>query len=452
MHQILILCTVLLALLSLCSGDTVYLKETFSEGWEDRWVKSTNAGSDAGEWKWTAGKYYSDPEDKGIQTGKDARFYGLSAKFPDGAFSNEDKKLVIQFQVKHEQSIDCGGGYVKVWPSSLEPEKMSGDSPYNIMFGPDICGPSTKKVHVIFNYKGENLLIKKDIRCKDDVFSHVYTLIVNPDNTYEVKIDNSRVEGGKLEEDWNFLKPKTIKDPTAKKPADWDDRKKIDDESEEKPEDWDVPANIPDPDASKPEDWDDDTDGDWEAPQIDNPEYKGEWTPKQIDNPDYQGEWVHPEIDNPDYSADDSLYEYEDFGYIGFDLWQVKSGSIFDNIIVTDSPDLAEEFYKETFEKLSSGEKAMKEKEDKVEEEKRKVEDAKRKAEEPAEADADATEDEDTDPDTESDPPRETDDDTSGTDPDTDSDAARETDDDTSGTDPDTDSDEEREKKKKEEL
>ncbi len=43
---------------------------------------------------------------------------------------------------------------------------MHGESPYNLMFGPDICGPGTKKVHVIFNYNGKNLLIKKDIRCK----------------------------------------------------------------------------------------------------------------------------------------------------------------------------------------------------------------------------------------------------------------------------------------------
>ena len=83
------------------------------------------------------------------------------------------------------------------------------------------------------------------------------------------------------------------------------------------------PANIPDPDATKPEDWDDDTDGDWEPPMIDNPEYKGEWTPKQIDNPNYQGEWVHPEVDNPDYEADEFLYKYSDFGFIGFDIWQV---------------------------------------------------------------------------------------------------------------------------------
>lgn len=59
----------------------------------------------------------------------------------------------------------------------------------NICFfiGPDICGPGTKKVHVIFSYKGKNLLINKDIRCKDDIYTHLYILIVKPDNTYKVK-------------------------------------------------------------------------------------------------------------------------------------------------------------------------------------------------------------------------------------------------------------------------
>lgn len=101
---------------------------------------------------------------------------------------------------------------------------MHGESPYMIMFGPDICGPGTKKVHVIFNYKGKNHLINKEIRCKDDVFTHFYTLVVHPDNTYEVLIDNEKVESGSLEEDWDFLPPKKIKDPEAKKPEDWDDR------------------------------------------------------------------------------------------------------------------------------------------------------------------------------------------------------------------------------------
>jgi len=106
-------------------------------------------------------------------------------------------------------------------------------------------------------------------------------------------------------------------------PADWDDNEKIDDPEDSKPEDWDKPEHIPDPDAEKPEDWDDDMDGEWEPPMMDNPEYKGEWKPKQIDNPNYKGKWVHPEIDNPEYSPDDKIYAYEDFGVIGFDLWQV---------------------------------------------------------------------------------------------------------------------------------
>ena len=64
----------------------------------------------------------------------------------------------------------------------------------------------------------------------------MYTLIVNPDQTYVVKIDNEKVESGSFEEDWDFLPPKTIKDPEAKKPEDWDDRAKIDDADDTKPE------------------------------------------------------------------------------------------------------------------------------------------------------------------------------------------------------------------------
>ena len=362
---------------------TIYFKEEFGDGWEDRWVDSTSKGGEQGKFKHSAGKFYGDAEkDKGLQTSQDARFYGISAKFD--TFSNEGKTLVIQFTVKHEQNIDCGGGYAKVFPSGLDQAGMHGESPYLIMFGPDICGPGTKKVHVIFNYKGKNLLTKKDIRCKDDVYTHLYTLIVRSDNTYEVKIDNEKVESGELEADWDFLPAKKIKDPEAKKPDDWDEREKIDDPEDKKPEDWDKPEHIPDPDAKKPDDWDDEMDGEWEPPMIDNPEYQGEWKPKQIDNPAYKGKWVHPEIDNPDYVADDKLYSYEDIGAIGFDLWQVKSGTIFDNVLITDDEDYAKEFGEGTWGKTKEPEKKMKEEQDEEDRKKREEEEKKRKEEEDA--------------------------------------------------------------------
>lgn len=61
------------------------------------------------------------------------------------------------------------------------------------MFGPDKCGTSNARTHVIFNYpaKGEdhgNLLIKKDVKMEKDQASHLYTLHVKADGSFEVRL------------------------------------------------------------------------------------------------------------------------------------------------------------------------------------------------------------------------------------------------------------------------
>lgn len=374
----------LLVAVAACSA-TIIHEELFSDAsWEDRWVHTGDTSKEYAKFELTAGQWYGDAElDQGIQTSKDARFYAATSKFA-APFDNKDKDLVLQFSVKHEQKIDCGGGYIKLLPAGVDQAGFNGDSQYYVMFGPDICGPGTKKVHAIFNHDGENKLIKRDVTCETDQLNHLYTLIVHPDNTYEIKIDNKSKQTGNLEDDWDFLLPKEIKDPALSKPKDWVDDAKMDDPEDVKPEGWDeIPEMIVDPDAEKPEDWDDELDGDWEAPMIDNPEYKGEWKPKKIDNPDYKGPWVHAMIANPDYVADDSLYHYPDIGAVGFDLWQVKAGSIFDNILVTDSVEEAEEHAQKYFLDLKDGEKKMW---DDAEKAKREKEEEERKAREAAAA------------------------------------------------------------------
>jgi len=257
--------------------------------------------------------------------------------------------------------LDCGGAYIKLL-GDMDQTKFGGDTPYQIMFGPDICG-STKRTHAIFHYepKSDNLLIKNDVRVESDKLTHVYTMIVNPDNTFDILIDNESVRSGSLEDSWDFLLPKEIKDPAISKPADWVDKRKIEDPEDVKPEGWDdIPEEIADPEASKPDDWDDEEDGEWEAPMIDNPEYKGPWKAKMIDNPEYKGEWEHPLIPNPDYVEDKELYlRCKDCTHIGFELWQVKSGTIFDDIIVTDSIEEAREYADATWGAKKAGEKAM---------------------------------------------------------------------------------------------
>merc|ERR1712127_115471 len=130
-----------------------------------------------------------------------------------------------------------------------------------------------------------------------------------------------------------------------------------------KPADWVEEKRIVDSDAKKPDDWDDEEDGEWEAPTKDNPAYKGEWSVKRISNPAYKGFWEAKKIANPEYVDDDALYKYSDFGFIGFDLWQVKGGTIFDNVIITDDVSEADAFAKK-WKALSEHENAQKKEED----------------------------------------------------------------------------------------
>merc|ERR1739848_622331 len=274
------------------------------------------------------------------------------------------KDLIIQYQAKYEKDIECGGGYVKVGPKIEDPKAFGDPTQYNIMFGPDKCGYS-KRTHLIFNYKGKNVLKKSDLAYKqeNEGTSHVYRLVVKPDATVRVEVDEEKLYEGSLKEDWELLAAKEINDPDDKKPSDWVDEAMIDDPEDKKPDDWVEEKRIVDDEAKKPDDWDDEEDGEWEAPMKDNPAYKGDWYGKRISNPAYKGVWEAKKIANPEYVDDDSVYSYADFGFLGFDLWQVKAGTIFDNVIVTDDKAEADAFAKK-WKALSEVEQAKKKEED----------------------------------------------------------------------------------------
>merc|ERR1712226_1365067 len=174
-------------------------------------------------------------------------------------------------------------------------------------------------------------------------------MVLKPDNTVRVEIDEEKIYEGSIKEDWEVLKPKEISDPEDKKPQDWSDESMIDDPAEKKPDDWVEEKRIVDAEAKKPDDWDDEEDGEWEAPMKDNPAYKGDWVAKRISNPEYED--------------DDAVYKYADFGFIGFDLWQVKGGTIFDNVIITDDVAEADTFAK-NWKAVSEVEKTKKKEED----------------------------------------------------------------------------------------
>ena len=77
------------------------------------------------------------------------------------------------------------------------------------------------------------------------------------------KFDSEKVEGRELEDNWDFLPPKVIKDPNLSKLADWVDAAK--------------PDHFTYPDATKSKDWDDEIDREWEHSMNNNSDYKSPW-------------------------------------------------------------------------------------------------------------------------------------------------------------------------------
>ncbi|RKF57983.1 Calnexin-like protein [Erysiphe neolycopersici] len=392
--------------------------EQFLENWSDIW-KPSHAKKDLKgssntneEWAYVGEFSVEEPTvfkgmigDKGLVLKSPAAHHAISAKFPK-KIDNSGKTLVVQYEVKLQNGLECGGAYLKLLrdTKALHQEEFSNASPYVIMFGPDKCG-STNKVHLIINHKNpktgeyEEKHLKSPPQARITKTTELYTLIIHPNNTGIIKLNGVQVQQFDLLEDFDppFTPPKEIDDPKDSKPGNWVDEQRIPDPEAKKPEDWDEdapfeivdeaatkpedwlegePLHIPDPQAEKPEDWVDEEDGDWIAPTIPNPKcedvsgcgpwtkpmiknpaYKGKWTAPYIDNPAYKGVWKPRKIKNPAYFEDKNPSNLEPMGAIGFELWTMQKDILFDNIFISHSVADADQFADDTFHEKSPYEK-----------------------------------------------------------------------------------------------
>ncbi|XP_037297107.1 calnexin isoform X2 [Manduca sexta] len=395
------------------SGARVYLAEHFDDenAFKKKWIKSEakkqgvdeNIAKYDGRWEIQTPARKIFKNDYGLVLTTEAKHAAISTLL-DKPFEFKDKPLIVQYEVTMQEGQNCGGAYIKLLSrgtnNKADLRKFHDQTPYTIMFGPDKCG-NDNKLHFIFRHRNpkngtvEEKHSKKPSQRLDDIYKdkepHLYTLIVRPDNTFSILVDNKEVNAGSLLEDFTppVNPPEEIDDPNDKKPEDWDEREKIVDPSASKPEDWDEeapaqivdpnavkpdgwlddePEMIPDPEAQKPSDWDDDMDGEWEAPLIDNPRcssapgcgvwtpptipnpnYKGIWRAPLIPNPNYKGKWSPRRVPNPDYFKDDQPFKMTPIHAIGFELWSMSPLLLFDNIIVTDELAVAEEWAQQSF-------------------------------------------------------------------------------------------------------
>lgn len=379
-----------------------FLPETVS-----RWKASTaiKAGTD-GDFSYVGRWSIEEPlilpgfkGDKGLVAKSPASHHAISAIF-DKLLDNKGKTLVLQYEVKLQESLECGGAYIKLLSENeaLHSKEFSNESPYQIMFGPDKCG-STNKVHFIIRRKHpltgeyEEKHLKEPATARLNKLTNLYTLIIKETQEYEIRINGQVVRAGNLHDenamfpsinppleidDEDDIKPEDwiddiyIPDPEqATKPEDWDENEpfKIPDPTAVKPADWDedAPEFIPDPEAETPEDWDEEEDGEfiapeipnpecedhgcgpWTAPLISNPKFKGKWTQPVIPNPDYDGEWAPRKIPNPNFYEDKTPSDLEPIGGIGIEIWTMQKNILFDNFYLGHSIEEAEAVGNSTF-------------------------------------------------------------------------------------------------------
>ncbi|XP_037086837.1 calnexin-like [Pollicipes pollicipes] len=388
-----------------------YFTEHFDDpaAFEKRWVhsKAKKDGTDEeiakydGEWAIEPLQQYALEGDRGMVLKSRAKHAAISSRLSK-PFHFISKPLVVQYEVNLQNGQECGGAYLKLLSDSpdLDPAAFRDKTPYTIMFGPDKCG-NDHKLHFIFRHRNpvtgeyEEKHAKRATSQIDTAFSdkatHLYRLVVRPDNSFEIYMDDKVVNSGSLLEDMTppVNPPKMIDDPSDSKPASWDEREKVPDPDATKPDDWDEeapakivdqdavrpdgwledePEMVPDPDAEKPADWDTEMDGEWEAPlisnpscadapgcgpwsapTIDNPAYKGKWRAPMIDNPAYKGKWAPRRIENPHYFEDTEPFKMTSIGAVGVELWSMSDNIYFDNVLITDSLVDAQQFMEETF-------------------------------------------------------------------------------------------------------
>jgi len=363
-----------------------------------------------GKWEIEVPKNSAILEDYSLVFKSEGKHYGVSTKL-NREFKFDAPEFVLQYEVKFLDGLTCGGAYVKLLSASpdLDLSKLTDKTPYTIMFGPDKCGQSSK-IHFIFRHKspktGEieekhSIQTTKSLESYfTDKRTHLFTLVIRNDNSFEISVDHAVIKSGSLLSDVipSVNPPTEIDDSEDKKPSDWDEREKIADETATKPEDWDEdapatiidesavmpstwlenePTTIDDPESEQPEDWDIETDGDWEAPKIENPackdasgcgpwskpeianpKYKGKWSRPMIDNPAYKGLWKPKQIANPNYFEDKEPYKMMPIAALGLEVWTMSAEIVFDNFYIGTSKKDADSFAAQTWDIKLNAEKA----------------------------------------------------------------------------------------------
>jgi hypothetical protein len=182
------------------------------EDWKQRWVESDAHRADGmrGRLGWDAGTYFGNWDIQvGMKTLDPKKFYHVTADIGK-SINNRGKLLIISYTAKLEMNPNCTGAYLKILPDTTNQSSFNENDPYEIMFGPDLYSPTHRDLQLIMKFGNVTKRTKTMMRAPMDNFTHLYSLIIKPSNTFEVMIDRDVVLSGLLRDEFDCLGPRYV--------------------------------------------------------------------------------------------------------------------------------------------------------------------------------------------------------------------------------------------------
>jgi calnexin len=209
-----------------------------------------------------------------IVTKSSSAHSAISTRF-DKPITIVNKTIIVQYKMTAQKAFTCSGGYIKVFSDpDFRPSKLTNETQYTLMFGPDRCG--SERIHFIYQHFHpiRRRFFQKALRDPPappiDLFSHLYTLVIRPNATFSIWVDNEEKRNGSLFFDFvpPLLEPREIADPEDRRPEG----------------------------------------------------FEGEWKPKKIRN--------------PYYFMDLQPSNFPPFTGVGFEIWAVNRELAFSNVLI----------------------------------------------------------------------------------------------------------------------
>lgn len=138
------------------------------------------------------------------------KFYDISADIGK-TINNRGKLLIISYTMKQEKDENHTMASIKLFGEGLNQKRLNQSTDYEICFGPNYGSTNDKRHFDYFmRFGNQTYQSSRILHCIMDKYTHMFTLIIRPNNTAQLLVDGKPIHEGLLREDFDVLGPRLV--------------------------------------------------------------------------------------------------------------------------------------------------------------------------------------------------------------------------------------------------